>query len=675
MTVDRSVDIRRLHATVADLLALSTLPETWVGREPPAIAAELADLLVESLQMDFAFVRLCDPEGCQAVEVMRGDSWKAFPEWLQQRLAVLGHISRKEVVTGVNGGEESCRGVVIPIGVNGERGLIAAACDRADFPDQIDQLLLSAAANNAAIAFRNARLIDELRCVQEALLGSEQELRKARDELEIKVAERTAELQRSEAYLAEAQRLTRTGSWAGNVLTKEVFHSSDEHSRLYGFDPDRASPSFEELHHRIHPEDRARIDEAFETARRAVTDVDVHYRIVHPDGTIKHLHSVAHPVIDESGEVAEVVGTVMDVTEQWNARAELEKAFEEIKDLKERLQRENIALREEVDQASMFEEIVGASPALTAVLSRVSKVAGSDSTVLITGETGTGKELVARAIHRRSRRASRAFVAVNCAAVPRDLIASELFGHERGAFTGATLRRLGRFELAHGGTIFLDEVGELPLEMQIALLRVLQEREFERVGGSVPIRVDVRVIAATNRDLQAAIEAGSFRSDLFYRLDVFPLTVPPLRERADDIPILVEYFINRLARKAGKVIRRINKKSLDRLCAYPWPGNIRELQNVIERSLIVCDTEEFIVAENWLSAGPAPNSPLALAGKLAGHEKALIEEALRVSGGRVFGPDGAATKLGIPRSTLESKIRSLQIDKRRFRLPRGAKKY
>jgi transcriptional regulator with PAS, ATPase and Fis domain len=675
MTVDHSADIRRLRATVADLLAFSTLPETWVGREPPAIAAELADLLVKSLHMDFAFVRLSDPAGYEAVEVTQGDSWKAFPEWLEQRLAVLGHIAQTEIVTSVNGGEESCRGVVIPIGVNGERGLIAAAYDRADFPDQIDQLLLSAAANNAAIAFRNARLIAELRCVQDALRGSERELRKARDELEIKVAERTADLQRSEAYLAEAQRLTRTGSWAVNVLTKDVFHSSEEHSRLYGFDPDRGSPSFEELHQRMHPEDRARIDEAFETARRAVTDVDVHYRIVLPDGTIKRLHSVAHPVIDESGEVAELVGTVMDVTEPWNARAELERAFEQIRDLKERLHRENIALREEVDQASMFEEIVGHSMPLRSVLAGLAKVAPTDSTVLITGETGTGKELIARAIHRRSTRAGRAFVSVNCAATPPELIASELFGHERGAFTGATQRRLGRFELAHDGTIFLDEVGELPLEMQIALLRVLQEREFERVGGSVPVRVNVRVIAATNRDLQAAIEAGSFRKDLFYRLDVFPLAVPPLRERADDIPILVEYFISRFARKAGKVIRSINKKSLDRLRAYPWPGNIRELQNVIERSLIVCETEEFIVDENWLSARPAPNGPLALAGNLAGHERALIEEALRSSGGRVFGPDGAATKLGIARSTLESKIRALRIDKRRFRLHRGAKRH
>src|SRR5882757_3228947 len=266
----------------------------------------------------------------------------------------------------------------------------------------------------------------------------------------------------------------------------------------------------------------------------------------------------------------------------------------------ESLQQENVALREEVAAASMFEQIIGTSPALTAVLSRVSKVAGSDSTVLITGETGTGKELVARAIHRRSRRGSRAFVAVNCAVIPRDLIASELFGHEKGAFTGAVQRRLGRFELADGGTMFLDEVGELSPDIQVALLRVLQEREFERVGGRDRIRVDVRIIAATNRGLSAAAADGAFRQDLFYRLNVFPLEMPPLRERREDIPVLVEYFIGRYARKAGKTIRRVNKRTLDHLQSYRWPGNVRELQNVIERSVIVCDTDEFTVDESWI---------------------------------------------------------------------------
>jgi transcriptional regulator with GAF, ATPase, and Fis domain len=304
------------------------------------------------------------------------------------------------------------------------------------------------------------------------------------------------------------------------------------------------------------------------------------------------------------------------------------------------------------------------------VLSRISKVAPTDSSVLITGKTGTGKELVARAIHRRSRRSAHAFVSVNCAAIPRDLIASELFGHEKGAFTGATQRRLGRFELAEGGTIFLDEVGELPAETQIALLRVLQEHEFERVGGTGSIRTNVRVIAATNRDLEAAINAGMFRSDLFYRLNVFPIEIPALRERREDIPLLVEYFIDRYAKKAGKRFQAVNKKSLDLLQAYPWPGNIRELQNVIERSVIVCDTENFSVDESWLSRQPLASetkSQPELSRKLADQEKEMIEAALRESGGQVSGPSGAAAKLGLPGSTLESKIRSLKINKKRFR--------
>ena len=291
--------------------------------------------------------------------------------------------------------------------------------------------------------------------------------------------------------------------------------------------------------------------------------------------------------------------------------------------------------------------------------------------MLITGETGTGKELVARAIHRRSPRATRPFVSVNCAAVPRELIASELFGHEKGAFTGATQRRLGRFELAHGGTIFLDEIGELPMETQVALLRVLQERQFERVGGTASVHVDVRVVAATNRDLEAAIETGAFRSDLFYRLNVFPIAVPALRQRADDIPLLVEYFIDRYARNAGKTFRRLNKRTLDHLRSYPWPGNVRELQNVIERSVIVCDTDEFTVDESWVSARSAVEGPAALSGSLAAHEKAIIEDALWASGGRIFGPSGAAARLGIPRSTLESKIRALKINKSRFRARAG----
>jgi len=299
-----------------------------------------------------------------------------------------------------------------------------------------------------------------------------------------------------------------------------------------------------------------------------------------------------------------------------------------------RLKHESIALPEEIDKGSMCDEIVGSSGALQKVLSLVSKVAPTDATVLVTGETGTGKELVARAVHGRSHRSSRAFVCVNCAAVPRDLIASELFGHEKGSFTGALQRRLGRFELAEGGTIFLDEVGELPLETQIALLRVLQEHEFERVGGTRSIRTNVRVIAATNRNLQVAIQASTFRSDLFYRLNVFPIDMPPLRERREDIPVLVEYFVDHCARKVGKNIQGITKESLDVLRSYPWPGNIRELQNVIERSVIMCETENFSLDKTWLAQQPLatdPKIPLDLSEKLAAQEKEMIEAALRES--------------------------------------------
>ena len=337
----------------------------------------------------------------------------------------------------------------------------------------------------------------------------------------------------------------------------------------------------------------------------------------------------------------------------------------------ERLQTENLALRDEVDRVSTFEDIVGTSPALEFVLSRASKVAATDSTVLITGETGTGKELVARAIHRQSSRASRAFVGVNCAAIPRDLIASELFGHEKGAFTGAIQQRVGRFELAQGGTIFLDEVGELPAQTQIALLRVLQEHEFERVGGSRQIRTEVRVIAATNRDLPLAIRASSFRVDLFYRLNVFPIAMPALRDRSTDIPLLAEYFIDRYARKAGKKINRVNRKTMELLQSYAWPGNIRELQNVVERSIILCETETFSIDENWLPQ-PATLTPVRkkqaeLTHRLLAQEKSMIEAALKDARGRISGPTGAAVNLGVARSTLESKIRSLKINKRLFK--------
>jgi PAS domain S-box-containing protein len=597
-------------------------------------------------------------------------------------------------------------------------------------------------------------------------------------------------LRRSEAYLANAQSLTRTGTWAINPSDLELIYWSREYYRIYGLDPAKDRPSRSEVLERIHPDDRAKVDRTLKEAILHKTGFDVQFRLVLPDGTEKRIHSVARPVIDEADNVVEMVGTSMDVTDEYEARTALQTAFEQIKaeqaelrrmtdavaayiyvlrpdgtalyanqtvldyigltlqdvqrenhrarvfhpedverlreerrealargkpfeleqralgrdgnyrwflvrynplhddqghiirwyatgtdiedrkQAEDRIRNENLALREQIDQAFMFEEIVGASPVLQSVLSSVVKVAPTDSTVLITGETGTGKELIARAVHKRSQRAGRAFVSVNCAALAPTLISSELFGHEKGAFTGASQRRLGRFELADGGTIFLDEVGDLPPDTQVALLRVLQERQFERVGGSQSIRVNVRVIAATNRNLESAVAEGTFRSDLFYRLNVFPINIPPLRERREDIPLLVEYFIDRFARKAGKKIRGINKKTLDRLVSYPWPGNIRELQNVVERSVIVCDTGYFSIDEGWLLQQPPasdPKSRIELSEKLAAQEKEMIEAALHETEGRVSGPLGAAARLGIHRSTLESKISSLKIDKYRFK--------
>jgi PAS domain S-box-containing protein len=586
-------------------------------------------------------------------------------------------------------------------------------------------------------------------------------------------------LQQSEAYLAEAQRLSRTGSFGWNVASGALYWSRETFSIL-GY-PDGTTPTLDLVFQRVHPDDRSAVQEAVARASGGGTELQLEHRLVLPDGATKHVHVVARAVVSASG-AREFVGAVSDVTvtklaeehirrnetefhqiidaipqlivamsptgqilyaneavlqstglslqdvmaddfRSWlfhpddleklrndrlqrmqrgipfelEMRARLKDRqyrwflvqykplrdeqgrvvrwyatgtdIDERKRAEERTQNENLALREEVNRASMFEEIVGSSPAIQAVLVAINKVAPTDSTVLITGETGTGKELIARAIHKRSARSGRAFVTVNCAAVPTSLIASELFGHERGAFTGALQRRQGKFELADGGTIFLDEVGELPEDTQLALLRVLQEREFERVGGSRPIRVDVRVVAATNRDLQAAVAAKSFRADLFYRLNVFPIEVPALRKRGADIPLLVEYFVHRFAMRTGKRITRVPTKTIERLQGYRWPGNIRELQNVIERAVIVSETEALSVDERWLpeDSTSAPRETPPLEDDLLAHEKARVEAALAESKGRVSGPSGAAARLGVPRSTLESRIRSLKINKHRFK--------
>ena len=474
---------------------------------------------------------------------------------------------------------------------------------------------------------------------------------------EQRIAEKTAELERNEFYLREGERLAHMGSWS--LRPDGIFdYWSPETFSIFGFDPAQGIPTFPKWLTVLHPDDRDLLAKTIEKMFRQSIRGDVRYWVDHPKKGKRMMHSTGEPVLD-NGKVTRLIGNTLDITEQENA-------LEEIRRLKDALYKENIVLREEINSTSMFEEVLGTSAVLQRVLALAAKVAPTDSTVLIMGETGTGKELIARAIHKRSKRAERSFVSVNCAAIPSSLIMSELFGHEKGAFTGAIQRRLGRFELAEGGTLFLDEVGDLPLETQIALLRVLQEREFERVGGTEMLQCDVRVIAATNRDLHPAIAAGSFRSDLYYRLNVFPIELPPLRERKEDIPMLVNYFVDRYAKRAGKRIDRIQKKSIEALQEYSWPGNVRELQNVIERSLIIVDTNEFSVDKNWFSH-EFQSSPHAGATSGISTEQEQIEAALAQTKGKVAGRQGAAAILGLPASTLESKIRALRINKHAYK--------
>jgi len=590
------------------------------------------------------------------------------------------------------------------------------------------------------------------------------------------------ELQRNVTFLSIAQSLSHTGCFAWSIADGEISWSAETYNI---FEYDRTvKPTFEMILVRVHPDDRDLVQKALAQAFEVRADFHLEYRLLMPNGSVKHIHASARVATTLSGNL-ELVGAVTDVTTAKQAEGRRRQDEQELRHItdaipqliivyspdgravylnrgtldymglsleevqaesfrdrvihpddverfrnvrqnglpkgvsfeteqrvlgkdgkyrwflsrynplkdeqgriirwyatatdiddskvaEQRIQNENVALREEVDRASMFEEIVGASTALSTVLARVAKVAPTDSTVLITGETGTGKELVARAIHKRSRRAQRAFVSVNCAALAPSLISSELFGHEKGAFTGATQRRIGRFELANGGTLFLDEVGELPLDTQIALLRVLQERELERVGGKERIKIDVRIVAATNRDLNVAQTDGTFRSDLFYRLNVFPIHVPPLRERREDIAILLEYFLHRYAHQARKVFKSIDKHTLDFFEAYDWPGNIRELQNIVERSVILSPDDVFCVDNSWLPSIPCsqriPQTRSDVSDDDSEHERKMIVSALTQSRGRISGPRGAAEALGLPPSTLEALIKKLNIRKNRFKL-------
>ena len=658
-------EIRRLQGCINDLISLLALPAMWRGQESAQIVSTLLDVLVGMLRLDFAYARLKGPVGEAPIEMVRlaqSRNLTARPQEIGQVLnGWVGDDPQKWpllVRNPIGDGDVSI--VPLRLGLRDEIGVIVAGSQRADFPWETERLLLSVAANQAAIGLQEARLLSEQKRVARELdqrvAQRTRELAAANEELKKEITERRRAEEKLRQDEQELRRIT-------DAIPHLIIAIGTDGKYLYANQAvqeytglTREEVMSENFRVRVfHPEDSERLRNERDAALSRGVPFEYERRVRRRDGQYRWLLIHYNPLRDEAGNVIRWYATGTDI--------------EDRKQAEQRIRNENLALREEIDRASMFEEIVGSSEPLRKILVQVAKVAPTDSTVLILGETGTGKELIARAIHKRSKRSARAFIRVNCAAIPPALLASELFGHEKGAFTGALQRRLGRFEAAHGGTLFLDEIGDLPAETQIALLRVLQEREFERLGSNQPIAVDVRVLAATNRDLPAAVAAGTFRQDLWYRLHVFPLQIPSLHERVEDIPLLVAYLIERYATRAGKKIRTISKQTLDLFQAYDWPGNIRELQNVIERTIILCESDTFAVEERWLKrevplrSGPA--GPLVAA--RAEHERALIEAALAECRGRVSGPAGAAARLGLPRQTLASKIKTLGIPLQRFK--------
>jgi formate hydrogenlyase transcriptional activator len=665
-------EIKRLQRCLNDLVSVLALPAMWTGGEPLQIVNTLLDALLGMLCLDLIYVRLKDPVGEASIEMVRVAQSRELTPRPQEVCELLSHslgddhqkwpsLVRSPI------GNKDISIVPLRLGLQGEIGVIIAGSQRADFPGQTERLLLSVAANQAAIGLQEARLLSEQKRVARELdqrvEQRTRELADANEELKREITERKIAEEKLRQDERELRRMTDAIPQAITVLDPKgtVLYVNLWMLDYSGLSLEEAmAPDFPR---RIfHPEDVARTEDDLRDALSSGLPFENEQRALGKDGKYRWFLIRYKPLRDEHGHILRWYATGTDIHDRRQSE--------------ERVRNENIALREEIDRSSMHEEIVGSSAALREVISQISKVAPTDSTVMIFGETGTGKELIATAIHKRSKRSAKAFIRVNCAAIPPSLVASELFGHEKGAFTGALQRRAGRFESADRGTIFLDEIGDLSLETQVALLRVLQERQFERVGSSQPTSVDVRVLAATHRDLDAAVASGAFRQDLFYRLNVFPIRVPALRERKDDIPMLVEYLVERYAKRAGKRISHVTKKTLDLFQAYDWPGNIRELQNVVERAVILCDGETFSVDEKWLQrkSSPLAQRPVSRADVLAedkkefaDRERKAIEAALAECQGRVAGPQGAAAKLGIPRQTLEWKIAGFGIDKRRFK--------
>jgi len=669
MEMEQTADeIRRLQGCINDLISALALPAMWSGQASPQIVNTLLDVLLGMLRLDFAYARLNDPVGEAPIEMVRLAQSRNLTARPQEIGQVLNPWLRDDpqkwpllVRNPIGDGEVSI--VPLRLGLQDEIGVIVAGSQRPDFPRETERLLLRVAANQAAIGLQEAGLLSEQKRVAKELdqrvAQRTRELAAANEELKRENIERKLAEEKLRQDERELRRITDAIPQSITVLAPDgsTLHANAVVLDYTGLSLEDVKADDSRVR-RFHPDDVERLRDERRKALSRGEPFEAELRARRKDGQYRWFLVRYNPLRDEQGNIIRWYATGTDIQDRKQAE--------------ERIRSENLALREEIDRSWMFEEIVGSSEALRRVLSQVAKVAPTDSTVLILGDTGTGKELIARAIHKRSKRSTRAFIRVNCAAIPPTLIASELFGHEKGAFTGALQRRLGRFEAAEGGTIFLDEIAELPIETQSALLRVLQERELERVGSSQPISVDVRVLASTNRDMKAAVTAGTFRQDLFYRLNVFPIEMPSLRERVDDIPLLAEYLIERYARRAAKKFRMIEGNTMTLLQAYDWPGNIRELQNVIERAVVLCDGDMFSVDGAWLKRELPPgstgrNMQERRLGRLdRDREKEMIEAALAGSGGRISGPSGAAAKLGIPRQTLESKIASLGINKHRF---------
>jgi formate hydrogenlyase transcriptional activator len=460
--------------------------------------------------------------------------------------------------------------------------------------------------------------------------------------------------------LAEAQRIAHLGSWEWNIVANKLIWSGEIYW-IFGLDPNQFGSTYEDFLDVVHPDDREAVEHAI---HKALADpnrpFNMEHRIVCPDASECVVHEIGEVTFDDNGRPILMIGTVLDITERKRMAEQLEEQLEEVETLRQQLEAESTVLQEEIKVEHNFENIIGNSNALKDLLLQVEQVAHTNSSVLILGETGTGKELIARAIHNTSLRKHRPLIKVNCADLPPNLIENELFGHEKGAFTGARDRHKGRFEVAHGATLFLDEIGELPLELQAKLLRVIESGEFERLGSSRTFNVDVRIIAATNRDLEAEIQKGRFREDLWYRLSVFPLTVPPLRQRKEDIPLLVSFFLKRFSKEMGKTITSVPKAIMDSLLAYPWPGNIRELKNIIERAVITTrGTTLELMCKFKLekeTSGPKPK-------KLADIEYQFILETLEKTSWKIEGPGGAARILGLKPSTLRYRMKKLGIQR------------